>query len=58
MQLDGAAPNAESITCSRKASTLMHRHGSKPYRLAGGEGGIEAVEDAHLVGALAFAVQI
>ena len=37
---------------------LMHRHGPKPHRLARRKGGIEAVEDPHLVGALAFAVQV
>ena len=36
----------------------MHRYRPKPHRLAGGEGGIEAVEDSHLVAALVFAVQI
>jgi len=41
-----------------KGSALMHRHRSKPHRLARGERGIEAVEDPHLVGAVAFTVQI
>lgn len=36
----------------------MHRYCPKPHRLAGGESGIEAVEDPHLVSALVFAVQI
>ena len=36
----------------------MHCHGSKPHRLARRKGRIEAVEDLHLVGAVAFAVQI
>jgi len=36
----------------------MHRHGSKPHRLARRKGRIEAVEDPHLVGAMAFAVQV
>jgi len=36
----------------------VHRHGSKPHRLARRKGGIEAVEDPHLVGAVAFAVQV
>jgi len=36
----------------------MHRHGPKPHRLARCKGGIEAVEDPHLVGAVAFAVQV
>ena len=36
----------------------MHRHGPKPHRLARRKSGIEAVEDPHLVGAVAFAVQV
>ena len=36
----------------------MHRHRPKPYRLAGRERGVEAVEDAHHLRALALAVQI
>jgi len=36
----------------------MHCQGPKPHRLAGGEGGIEAVEDSHLVSALVVSVQI
>jgi len=36
----------------------MHRHRPKPHRLARRKGRIEAVEDPHLVGAVAFAVQI
>ena len=36
----------------------MHRHRSKPHRLARRKGAIEAVEGPHLVGAVAFAVQV
>jgi len=36
----------------------VHRHGPKPYCLAGGEGRIEAVEDPHHLRALALAVQV
>ena len=36
----------------------MYRHGPKPHRLARRKGSIEAVEDPHLVGAVALAVQI
>lgn len=36
----------------------MHGYRPEPHRLAGGEGGIEAVEDPHHLCALALAVQI
>lgn len=36
----------------------MHGHRPKPHRLARRKGGIEAVEDPHLVGAVALAVQV
>jgi len=36
----------------------MHRRRPKPHRLARRKGRIEAVEDPHLVGAVAFAVQV
>ena len=36
----------------------MHRHRPKPHRLARRKGRIEAVEDPHLVGAVALAVQV
>jgi len=36
----------------------MHGYRSKPHRLARRKGGIEAVEDPHLVGAVVFAVQV
>ena len=41
-----------------KGAVLVHHHSSKPHRLARRKGGIEAVEDPHLVGAVALAVEI